>query len=104
MILECINNLILEASNKNHTQKHMGRHKLVKRLTAQLGGNKELAVRILIKRGHLKKDGKTLTKKGQLRDNMTARERAIDRASKRSGRSPSDYTYNPKTNQATLKR
>ena len=34
---------------------------------------------------------------------MTASERAIDRASKDSGNSPSDYTYNPATNKATLK-
>jgi len=33
---------------------------------------------------------------------MTAEERAIDRASKESGRPASDYTYNPSTNRATL--
>jgi hypothetical protein len=34
---------------------------------------------------------------------MTAEERAIDRASKESGRSASEYTYDPTTNRATLK-
>ena len=44
-----------------------------------------------------------LTVKGRARDNMTAEERAIDRASKESGKSASDYTYDPTTNRATLK-
>jgi hypothetical protein len=43
-----------------------------------------------------------LTAKGRARDKMTAEERAIDRASKESGRSSSDYTYDPTTNRATL--
>jgi len=34
---------------------------------------------------------------------MTAKERAIDRASKESGKPASDYTYNASTNRATLK-
>jgi hypothetical protein len=34
---------------------------------------------------------------------MTAEERAIDRAAKRSGNSPQKYKYNPMTNRATLK-
>ena len=44
----------------------------------------------------------SLTLKGQTRDNMTAEERAIDRASKDSGNNPNDYIYNPITNKATL--
>jgi len=34
---------------------------------------------------------------------MTAEERAVDRASKESGRAASEYTYDPTTNRATLK-
>jgi hypothetical protein len=34
---------------------------------------------------------------------MTAEERAIDRASKKSKHKPSEYKYNPLTNRATLK-
>jgi hypothetical protein len=85
------------------TQKFMGRHQLVDRLAAQVG-NKDTAIKILQKRGQLKADGKTLTAAGSKRDSMTARERAIDRASKRSGRTPSEYNYDPKTNRATLRK
>jgi hypothetical protein len=46
----------------------------------------------------------TLTAKGKARDAMTAEERAIDRAAKRSKHPASAYTYNPQTNRATLKR
>lgn len=85
------------------TQKFMGRHQLVDRLAAQVG-SRESAVAILQKRGDLKADGKTLTKKGQARDNMTARERAIDRARKDSGHPPSAFKYDPRTNRATLRK
>ena len=85
------------------TQKYMGRYQLVKRLAAQVG-DKETAIGILQKRGQLEADGKTLTKAGQKRDNMTARERALDRATKESGRTPSEYKYDPKTNRATLRK
>ena len=36
------------------TQKHMGRNQLIERLTAQVG-NKDTAIEILKKRGHLDK-------------------------------------------------
>ena len=85
----------------NNTQKHMGKNKLVKRLAAQVE-SKSLAVSLLRKRGDMKADG-TLTTKGKARNKMTARQRAIDRASKRSGRPKSDYKYNANTNRATLK-
>jgi hypothetical protein len=85
------------------TQKFMGRHQLIDRLSAQVG-NKDTAIKILQKRGQLKSDGKTLTAAGKKRDNMTAKERAIDRASKGSGRTPSEYKYDPKTNRATLRK
>lgn len=79
----------------------MGRKELYARLTAQVG-SKELAKSLLVKRGQMTKDGK-LTAKGKARNNMTAEERAIDRASKRSGKSKTAYKYNPKTNRATIK-
>lgn len=85
------------------TQKAMGRHQLIKRLTAQVG-SKELATHLLQKQGYLKEDGKTLTAAGVKRDNMTAKERALDRAAKRSGRATTEYKYDPKTNRATLKK
>ncbi len=78
------------------TQKHMGRGKLVDRLSAQVG-SKALAVNILKKRGHVGDDGK-LTAAGRARDRMTASERAKDRAAKSGGGKPSDYRYSPKTN------
>jgi hypothetical protein len=81
------------------TQKYMGRGQLINRLSAQVG-DKGLAIAILQKRGHLKADGKTLTKEGQRRNAMTASERAKDRASKRTGLPASEFVYNPKTNTA----
>lgn len=83
------------------TQKAMGRHQLVDRLSAQVG-SKEKALRILYRRGDIDAKG-NLTSKGKKRDAMTAEERAKDRAAKTSGRKTSDYTYNPRTNQATLR-
>jgi hypothetical protein len=85
------------------TQKFMGRGQLIDRLTAQVG-NRGLAIEILKKRGHLKADGKTLTKEGMKRNAMTASERAKDRAAKKSGNQVSDYSYNPRTNRAKLMR
>jgi hypothetical protein len=84
------------------TQKFMGKHSLLKRLTAQVG-NEGTAKSILIKRGHMTADGK-LTEAGQARDSMTAEERAKDRASKRSGKPTKDYKYNPANNTASLRR
>lgn len=80
----------------------MGRGQLINRLAAQVGSRK-LATEILIKRGHLKPDGKTLTKEGLKRNAMTASERAKDRASKRTGRPASEFVYNPRTNTAKRK-
>lgn len=83
------------------TTKFMGRNKLVSRLSAQVG-SRSMAIGLLKKRGHMKEDG-TLTDEGKKRNKMSAKERAIDRAVKLSGKSPSKYKYNPKTNAATLK-
>ena len=83
------------------TQAHMGRGSLIERLAAQVG-SKSFAISLLKKRGDLTASGE-LTAKGRKRDAMTAEERAIDRASKDSGRPASEYTYDPTTNRATLK-
>lgn len=86
---------------KIDSQKYMGENQLVSRLASQVGSMK-LAVGILKKRGDMTASGK-LTEKGKKRNAMTAAERAIDRASKQSKRSKSEYKYNPLTNRATLK-
>lgn len=86
----------------SETQKHMGRKSLLKRLAAQTG-SKEMAVALLKKRGHMDGNGR-LTAEGKRRDEMTAAERAKDRAARDSGRKPSDYTYNKRKNTARLKR
>ena len=86
---------------KVESQKYMGRNQLVNRLAVQVGSLQK-AKNILIGRGDMKKDG-TLTEKGQKRNEMTAGERAIDRAVKKSGHKKSEYRYNPITNRATLK-
>ena len=61
------------------------------------------ATAALQKTGNMKKGTRTLTEKGRRRSLMGAGGRAKDRAAKASGRSPSDYKYNAKTNRATLK-
>lgn len=83
------------------TQKHMGRGKLIERLTAQTG-SRGMAIGLLKKRGHLSADGR-LTPKGRERDQMTASERAKDRAAKDRGGKATDYRYNPRTNVARRK-
>ena len=57
----------------------------------------------LQKHGVLKKGTDDLTAHGEERNSMGAAGRAKDRAAQRSGRSVSDYNYNPRTNTATLK-
>jgi hypothetical protein len=84
------------------TQKFMGRHQLVDRLAAQVGSRKE-AESILKKRGHMSSDGK-LTAAGRARDRMTASERAVDRASRASGKPKNVFVYNPSSNTAKRKR
>lgn len=85
------------------TQKFMGKGQLIDRLAAQVG-DRDAAIKILQERGHLKEDGKTFTPEGAKRNAMTAQERAIDRATTKSGKPKSAYTYDPKTNAATLKK
>lgn len=83
------------------TEEYMGRNQLIDRLTAQVG-NRDMAVKILQKRGMLHPDTEILTEKGKLRNAMTAEERAIDRAVNLSGKHKSEYIYNPKTNNVKL--
>lgn len=83
------------------TQQHLGRHQLVARLSAQVGDRK-LAEALLKKRGQMDSNG-NLTKKGKKRDDMTAAERAVDRSAKRSGKKPTAFKYDKRTNRATLK-
>lgn len=84
------------------TQKFMGKNQLIDRLAAQVG-DRDMAINILQKRGHLKADGKTLTTEGKKRDAMTAEQRAIDRATKRTGETAKNFKYDPKTNRATFR-
>lgn len=84
--------------------------KILDRLVGQLqdkGHSKSaayaIATKALQKSGNLKKGTTEPTAKGVRRGNMTAGQRAIDRASKASGKSPSKYKYSSKTNRATLK-
>lgn len=92
------------------TQKYMGRGVLLQRLTEQLRTQKSppkdpesAAKEILVKRGHMTEDGK-YTKAGQKRNDMTAEERAKDRASKKFNKPTSAFKYNPKTNTAKLRK
>lgn len=80
--------------------------KLQTRLTRQLASRgvqnaKAVADSLLEKRGHLK-NGK-LTQEGKARQALGNEGRAKDRAVKRSGGSPSDYSYDPKTNRTKKK-
>ena len=85
------------------TQKFMGKHQLIDRLAAQVG-SRDMAIGILQKRGQLAPDGKTLTAEGRRRDSMTAEQRALDRATKRTGKKADELKYDPKTNRATLRK
>ena len=85
------------------TQKFMGKGQLINRLAAQVG-SREMAIGILKDRGQLKADGKTLTAEGKKRNNMTAEERAKDRASKATGKPAGSFTYNASTNRTKNKK
>lgn len=84
--------------------------KILERLINQLkdkgfdvGAATAIATKQQQKAGNIKKGSHELTKKGKKRQKMGAAGRAKDRAAKRSGRKPSEYKYNPRNNQATLK-
>ncbi len=83
---------------------------ILKRLVSQLRAKghslvdaHKIAIAALQRSGNLDSKGKA-TAKGKERGKMTPGERAIDRASKESGRPIKDYKYNPSTNRATLKK
>ena len=84
------------------TMKHMGKGQLIDRLAAQVG-SRDMAIGILRSRGQMEKNSEKLTPAGEARNNMTAEQRAKDRAAKGSGKPATAYTYNPKTNRATRK-
>lgn len=82
--------------------------KLLSRLTRQLAsrgvkGAKGMAAALLKKRGQMDDKG-NLTAKGKKRQSMGAAGRAKDRAAKSGSHSAKDYSYNKKTNRATLKK
>lgn len=84
--------------------------KILDRLVSQLKakGKSEssayaIATKALQRSGNLKPGSQKATAKGKKRGNMTPGERAKDRASKKSGHKKSEYKYNSKSNQATLK-
>ena len=82
--------------------------KLEIRLTRQLSAKGQanaagLAHGLLVSRGHIKPDG-GLTSEGKARQALGASGRAKDRAAQASGHAKSDYSYDAKTNQATLKK
>jgi hypothetical protein len=82
--------------------------KLPERLKRQLASRgvknaKGVAESLLKKRGHMDADG-NLTEAGKKRQSLGNDGRAKDRAAKRSGGSPKDYTYNAKTNRAKKKK
>lgn len=81
----------------------MAHQSLIDRLTEQVGGNRDMAISILRDRGHVEKNSERLTAEGLHREMLGPAGRAIDRATKTSGRLARDYTYNPQTNRATLK-
>lgn len=71
---------------------------LLTRLTRQLAADnvtdaRAEAVDILRERGHMHKNSEKLTVAGKAREALGPAGRAIDRASKQSGRPKSDYRY-----------
>ena len=109
MKLNPVNNL--RATGMPHTTKFMGSGQLLDRLAEQMRTQKNppkdpraTAIAILQARGQMKEDGKTFTQAGQARNEMTAKERAIDRATKRTDAPESKMIYSPKTNRVTLRK
>lgn len=87
-------------ASTSESQKFMGRGQLIDRLTSQVG-SRELAVGLLRDRGQMEKNSEKLTTAGEKRNNMTAAERAKDRAATASGKPVTAFKYDPKTNRAT---
>jgi Zn-finger domain-containing protein len=86
--------------DKPESQKFMGRHQLLDRLISQVG-SRELAIGLLRDRGQMEKTSEKLTPEGEKRNNMTAAERAKDRAATAAGLPTTSFRYDPKTNRAT---
>lgn len=77
--------------------------RLVSQLKANGKSDKEahaIAIASLQRSGNLKKGSTEATAKGERRGKMTPAERAKDRAAKKSGGKPSDYSYNKHNNSA----
>jgi hypothetical protein len=70
---------------------------LIDRLTEQVGGDRNLALNILRKRGHVYPDSEELTPLGQARDQMGAIGRAFDRAGSQ-GLNMANGVYDLKSN------
>ena len=83
------------------TEQFLGSGQLINRLAMQVG-SREAAIALLQKRGHLEKDGKTFTAEGARRNEMTAEERAIDRASRATGKPKNYFYYDKSKNSAKL--
>jgi hypothetical protein len=86
----------------------MEKPKILIRLTSQLRGQGDKtpainALKYLRKFGLIESGSLKLTEKGKIRNAMSPGDRAKDRASKESGHSTSDYSYDKRTNRATLK-
>lgn len=88
----------------------MEKPEILKRLTRQLRGKGDKepaknALAYLRKFGIIEQDSLKLTEKGKIRNEMSPGERAKERASRYSGgkNDMSDYSYDKKTNRATLK-
>lgn len=84
---------------------------LIERLTEQLKDSgtaphtaRDMALSILRDRGHVYAHSEQLTPEGQRRDSMGAAGRAIDRATKASGRPAEHYEYDARTNRAVRKK
>ncbi len=84
----------------DESQKFMGRHQLLDRLISQVG-SRELAIGLLRDRGQMERHSEKLTPEGEKRNNMTAAERAKDRAATAAGLPTTSFRYDPKTNRAT---
>lgn len=81
---------------------------LITRLTRQLAATgqddaRNTALAILRERGHVCKNSERLTKEGTRREELGPAGRALDRASKRSGRPTTDFKY-VRGNRAVLKK
>lgn len=81
---------------------------LLDRLTRQLASKGEsnargMATALLKKQGSLDSKGK-LTSHGKARQALGAAGRAKSRQAEYSGRKPSEFTYNAKTNRATVRK